>query len=1548
MITKIKLQETANTISDFTGFELVVLFKDASGKNISTNLQFSKVGELDFTNPINFSPTDKISFAVKAPAGNIIFSDEVENNVVFNQPLFLIKFNKTNVSLDNASTPFVPKSSSINGRLLDSTGKLKLDEVQIIVSASDPATPDLLTPILSTITEAGGYFVIPIPVGDFGKATATIGANLPPGKNIILINLVKNDAGKLVFPKRLLLVVESSDENSVTLKSDCGCEEINLYEQKRVLDEFSYYSIIRTSDPEIQSFSFNTDDEITLELLIRNSPNTNNQILASILVDPTKVFGHPVFAQKLTAAGIAIAPTPATTIGIAIPVTTVSPAGQPAISLTPATLAPLLKNIKIKKTVVRNFIKDFGGITANNLNQLLALNDAAAINEIVDPILPAPLGRAELNANNQVDWDDKPTVYQSTSIAYGHLLHYKQQWIADGYSLGDLVYSLPLAPGQKKQIVVFDWERRESAANSQEIDFEESLQNSLSRDRDINEIASGVVNERLSGSSTATVKSGAAGIGFAIGPLVLGAAGGISNAKSSATQNSMRSTAVRDNQHLSDKTVQSASAVRSQRSTVIQTVSQGERFQVSAESVANYNHCHAITIQYFEVLRHFKVQQKLADAQECLFVPLPITIFDINKARRWREILIDSLINRKLLPAFDSLQRVNDRWLHSDFPDTTFAAEQVLNITGNLKIKIELSCPSDLLKEEKIFVTTTTGIQTVTKEQTFIVPQFDQAKWDWMQPLLGDDALTFYNSFIKDQPNRDDIFRRKLGDRIAQKIVNGIIINAQADTGFKFPIANSIDTSLNSTFHNAVPLSVTFRSGLTAIPRQNFVNIDFALNSNTKLPDFTKITIVNGSASYRTKHRADFLFRYSTINDDLNIGDSVTVFSGPTHDELRNPKEEDTEYANNLIHHLNSNLEYYHKMIWMYMTPERRFMLLDGIKVPGPKGNGRSVASLVENKLIGVVGNSLVLPVIPGVNLNPDFEPKILDANTGDIVPLIDYYNHEPSDPLRISVPTKGVFAEAMMGKCNSCEVKDETRFWRWEESPIPDNPTTINPVTTPTPVAIQPDLTATPLSTPVINIQNAPAAPDPGGLTGILNLLGKGDTFRDVTGLTENQKNALEGLKQAFSTASTFGSLGLEKAKFDKMAGLLEKGKISKADFDKSQKDGKTVNPELQDTIDANEAAKDGKISPEEAQKLKPKSDEEKLELAKKHSDFVDDKVKSGKISAVEGEKLQIGIAQSATNTKPAEDSKATDEKSAEEKVELHPVSVANFDFKNHEGYQNKLQFKITTKGSFFKVEFINNSNDFVTISSINPSNPDNLELENLGNAGIISGRGNLKISPNSATLLYQGNLLPNGVTDDFLPSLKSVNFGVIIGNLANLGSTYILPFNAGKKFKCIFSGFSDTTLGETFEDLTITFNMNKGTEVRSISFGIVVDIVRVFNDKLSDADGKLIDNEDKSELGNLIRIRNLDDTYITYGNLSKGGIKVNIGDSVSDGDLIALSGNTGASSQAQLSLKLEVLDFENENKTLKLNFRNHLEASIVLKEGKCYELNTGEVPCT
>src|SRR5262249_8343398 len=190
-------------------------------------------------------------------------------------------------------------------------------------------------------------------------------------------------------------------------------------------------------------------------------------------------------------------------------------------------------------------------------------------------LAPRPPGRMELDSNNPVDWDSTPTFYEASTIAHGHLLHFKQVWYADGYSLGDLLYSLPLAPGQKKLISVVDWERRERTTREEFTSADEGLQAALSGDRDLGEVVSGAVSESVRGGSRNTtvgagVGTGAAGNGsyqqFNFGALI-GVSGGVGDSTSSAFQVSGREVSGSSLQQLRDRTLQSASAVRNLRST---------------------------------------------------------------------------------------------------------------------------------------------------------------------------------------------------------------------------------------------------------------------------------------------------------------------------------------------------------------------------------------------------------------------------------------------------------------------------------------------------------------------------------------------------------------------------------------------------------------------------------------------------------------------------------------------------------------------------------------------------------------------------------------------------------------------------------------------------------------------------------------------------------------------------------------------------------------------------------------------------------------------
>lgn len=959
--------------------------------------------------------------------------------------------------------PAPGRVARIHGRVLDLEGTRLVAQRQLLVWAR-AAGQRAFHPVLSACTDRQGYFSADYPGGEFEEAYAVVAAG---DRERLLVSL---EDGRL--PARLLLAVRMDDES---VPSPCSGEVPRTPDSEgltssgaysadllpgrctqftvpnRTLEEFTYMAVVRTTQPEIKGLTLSDPKRLPPRIIIGRVP------------------GRP------------------------------GPGRTPRAATAERALSA--SSLKTLLAVAPDVLGSQQGIDE-------VIHDTAVddLRHEIDVAARPSAGRAPVGDTNAIDWDDEPTFYQAVTIAHGHLLHFKQVWKADGYSLGDLLYSLPLAPCQKKNIAVVDWERRETAGRTESLEEEERLASAISRDRDVSEIVEATLNERVRGRSRARSWGLAGGYGEAaratipieavvldVGS-VLGVSGGLGGASSSAWQHASRSLASSLMQQIRDRTSQASSALRSQRATVIQTVQQGESVRVQTETVANHNHCHALTVQYFEVLRHFQVVHELADVRECLFVPLLMSRFTNGKALRWREPLTLALRAPVLAPAFDAIDRILHDYRGSDLPMGRYAEEPIEYLDGELRVAFQFARPKD------------------ADDGGFL-----EAAWLPYAGLLGPTSHVF-NLWIagRAQAERDRIFQAEIAPQLAREFIRTLRFAVVDTNGARRSVA--LDPTLVSRYAPGAPLYVSLRpaAALPAIQREDIAA--FEITATHALPAESRAVVHSGAVRYRTRHISTFLFREARLQNDLAVGDSVRVATPLSREELRNPREEDRELAYRLVGHLNEHFEYYHRAIWWNMDPERRYMLLDGVEAPNAAG--RSVASVVENRLAGIVGNCLVMPVAHGLHLDPTF------AVPGESQPsLIEHYAPgAPVPAMRVSTPTRGVFAEAVLGTCNSCEEKDETRFWRFEESPCPGEPTPIQPPGTDSRRAEPGSLQPTPFPSPMINLQNAAPAPDPTGLAAALQALTAVSPFRDLAGLDQNQRNAAAALTATLETARFFG----------------------------------------------------------------------------------------------------------------------------------------------------------------------------------------------------------------------------------------------------------------------------------------------------------------------------------------------------------------------------------------------------------------------------------------
>ena len=352
-------------------------------------------------------------------------------------------------------------------------------------------------------------------------------------------------------------------------------------------------------------------------------------------------------------------------------------------------------------------------------------------------------------------------------------------------------------------------------------------------------------------------------------------------------------------------------------------------------------------------------------------------------------------------------------------------------------------------------------------------------------------------------------------DRIWRDNVAPVIYKKIFDT-IAFAGINGTDFSQLSKYRGSGSIMRVSFSGSAGKTRKdtNFINLYCNKPAVRDLAKYDiEFTLTTLRVTYATQHYRGLLYNGGVNND---LFDGATVFCPETAAEQRNPRTDDRWMAQKLIKHLNRNMEYYNRVLLYSLDAQRRFMLLDGfhMEVYLPNGSSagyHSLASVLKNQPVAMAGNSMVFPVSPGYKVDKSF---VIKTEEGDETsnPLLEFYRPEnPSPPYRMSVPSKGIYSESMMGACDSCEKVKPNSSQDWAKFQT-DEPTAINPVTAPTLQNTTYNPTTKDFATPMINIQNAPDAPAPGaGLAGVTDALTKAGVFKDVTGLDANQQNAMK-----------------------------------------------------------------------------------------------------------------------------------------------------------------------------------------------------------------------------------------------------------------------------------------------------------------------------------------------------------------------------------------------------------------------------------------------------
>lgn len=728
--------------------------------------------------------------------------------------------------------------------------------------------------------------------------------------------------------------------------------------------------------------------------------------------------------------------------------------------------------------------------------------------------------------------DDPLAVPKAATLGLGYTVRMHQIWIPAGLSLGDLLYSLPLAPGEVQRVAVYERAETLSVREAESLSIDEAQQFREAADSSTLATFNSAYREAASGGSSMETASdswsiggatGAAGVVYGI--LMGGAvAGGYGSSSSSGSASSWQqgsrdfvSTASQDfHSHLSR---QAAASRRSTR-TSLRVATATEREQVTTKVVANNNHGHALTMQFWEVLRHYAVSSKVDDIQ--LMTLIPLELIQFLPPREPRVLPAGTYTRDQLLRRYAVILHYHDvlafnlqrrpEYLHGLTLLKSFAANPTMKAeasTGLAQVVVGFQIQGTFLPFEDTSVTliTKTGgrVGQVKLAPSTPTPDIPANTVQSTGELLQE---------LRKRRNASDGEVRSallvLPDYIARSDVARFEVN-RSFRPFSYTLKFSLPASLTA-FGLGDFLQLQNQANLSFSPAQLEQELGgpFVWNMKAAIQG-TPETYVNTGSDRATAEAMPTLLPIAALRIPplLSFADLLRIEA--------------------VFQHVVRNTVTYSKAVWVSLTPEERAILLEKFTIGVPQGGvpdpSQEVPLLncVTNQVLGYFGNAMVMPF----HIPPPLAKK-MGVTTRDVQEALLKFHRQAFVPPQssLTLPARGMLGEAVLGSCNSCEKIDLTRFWNWKDSQIQEKPESIKPtdfkgqafVPASTGVAAPTTLTPPGGNANLLTISTGEKAPAPeaGLLTEMMKQLPAPTTFADITGMTALQAQMKESTQRA------------------------------------------------------------------------------------------------------------------------------------------------------------------------------------------------------------------------------------------------------------------------------------------------------------------------------------------------------------------------------------------------------------------------------------------------
>ena len=783
-----------------------------------------------------------------------------------------------------------------------------------------------------------------------------------------------------------------------------------------------------------------------------------------------------------------------------------------------------------------------------------------------------------IGAGNASFIDGNETVPMAGTLGLGYIVQMAQHWEPLGLTLGDLVYSLPLAPGEQQRVAIFERQDVTSVREAETLDVVEQQAFQQSNDTSAAATFSQAFNESASGGSHFDTQASSASAGVNL--LVFSGGGGSASSSGNNSnwmegQRNVVSNAAEQTHGAVERT---AAARRSAQRTSMRLASASESGDVTTKVITNHNHTRALTLQYWEVVRLFEVSSAVQGVSLVCMVPLEVIRFlpagqpvalPAPDAPQWMKPITKrpDVLSRyaEIAKNADVLAQALPRSyrygleLLNEFVADPRATVDVSTTTAEDVIRFSLD--GTFLPFEEIYVS------GVTKRGTRVGPVRLTGPVDEVGLSINLGFATIDVSFS----DEDSLF--------------GNLRSRRQNSDYTLTGAMALPPSLARTDIVGFEITRRFQSfDKTFVTKE--VQSAFAAGTGlfAGLLDTLKVEQIVSHTVHYTPDKLEseiggpFVWNFSAI---------IEGASDPAPPDPQHPNASET-YATGYIsqsqrfelppgalpiparelppilrfsallqiektlQHVVRNAIAYSKAVWSSLTPEERAIMLEGFTIGVPTGGIQDdtqhipLLNCITNQVLGYAGNAMVMPFLIPLEVAEQNADGVVVGNngaangarqpltTGEIQDALTNFHRVGFDPpkSRVGLPTRGVLGEAVLGHCPSAERIDLTRFWNWADSPADSAPVIADvtvPTTQPSQAAgLQGPNALTGMAPLITNFNNSPPVPVDTSLVSGLITAGAGQ--KDFTGLIN--ADALAGLvKQTQTTAESARADALKRA---------------------------------------------------------------------------------------------------------------------------------------------------------------------------------------------------------------------------------------------------------------------------------------------------------------------------------------------------------------------------------------------------------------------------------